>query len=175
MATYHYTDQLGQAVTGAKKAALEAADQLAALDEELAAERESHRAETLRLVERAEAAELEAIEERDARRDAEDQRDDAERAQRLAEDRVAELESELEEATSARDTAEERVSDLEERVADLMEDADDGAPMPEEETETGHKLTELEDAVRAAVNTLTSNHTLTEYQRRLERLRELVD
>jgi chromosome segregation ATPase len=59
MAQYHFTDQLGQAVTGAKKAAAEAAEQLVALDEELAAERESHRAEVMRLVERAEDAERE--------------------------------------------------------------------------------------------------------------------
>jgi chromosome segregation ATPase len=130
MAQYHFTDQLGQAVTGAKKAAAEAAEQLVALDEELAAERESHRAGTLRLVERAEDAERKLAiaeeraagwdsaaaraqervgqledqvvgyqqslaQERDARRDAEDQRDDAERAQRLAEDRATTAEREL--------------------------------------------------------------------------------
>jgi len=57
MANYHHTDQLGHSVTGARKAVLEAAEQLIALDEELAVERELHRDRELRLVERAEAAE----------------------------------------------------------------------------------------------------------------------
>lgn len=136
---YHHTDQLGHAVTGARSAAKEALEQLTALDEELAAERESHRAEVTRLVKRAEAAELErdrlrhigvsggalelarkleatkleaeaeaarwraelekaqakATEERDARRDAEDRADDAERAQTLAEERVRDLEDQV--------------------------------------------------------------------------------
>lgn len=96
MAEYHFTDQLGQAVTGAKKAALEAADQLTALDEELTAERESHRAEKLRLVERAEAAELER-----------DQLERYEERAHTAEQRLAALEGQLAGARRVLSTSED--------------------------------------------------------------------
>jgi hypothetical protein len=78
-------DTLGQAVTGARKATLGALEQLTDLATLLEAERESHRAEVIRLVERAEAAELETQEATEA--------EDGEVAQ--LEDRVAELEAKL--------------------------------------------------------------------------------
>lgn len=58
MSTFHHTDQLGQAVTGAVTAVQEALGQLEDLEGQLTDERESHRAEVMRLVERAEAAEI---------------------------------------------------------------------------------------------------------------------
>lgn len=106
MTNYHHTDQLGHSVTGAKTAAREALGQLAALDEELAAERETHRAEVTRLVERAEAAELE--------RDALEKRVDE------LEDRAADQAEDLEEAQLERDRATARVQELEELV-ELLE------------------------------------------------------
>lgn len=105
MTTYHYTDQLGHAVTGARKAAAEALEQLTALDEELAAERESHRAEKLRLVERAEAAELDAQEQTTARE--------------VALARVAELEAQIEAVGKVATGYQERAHAAEQRVTSL--------------------------------------------------------
>lgn len=62
MDTFHHTDTLGQAITTAVRAASSAADALDELAAELAAEREMHRAEVMRLVERAEQAEQAAAE-----------------------------------------------------------------------------------------------------------------
>lgn len=57
MSEYHFTDTLGQAVEEARRGAEKAAGIFGLLESELKAEREMHRAEKLRLVERAEAAE----------------------------------------------------------------------------------------------------------------------
>lgn len=81
---YHFTDTLGQAVDEARAAAEKANGLFGLLDQELAAERESHRHETLRLVERAEAAELERDQLERALAVVSAERDDAEaRAERL--------------------------------------------------------------------------------------------
>jgi hypothetical protein len=57
MANYHHTDTLGQAVEQARQAVSAANDALGDLGAELIIEREMHRAEVARLVERAETAE----------------------------------------------------------------------------------------------------------------------
>ena len=59
MGTYHHTDTLGRALEAARSAVSSANGALGDLGAELTAEREMHRAEVMRLVERAEEAELE--------------------------------------------------------------------------------------------------------------------
>jgi len=61
MATYHFTDTLGQAIEEARAASEKANGLFGLLADELAAEREMHRAEVMRLVERAEEAEAELV------------------------------------------------------------------------------------------------------------------
>lgn len=60
MVTYHDTDATGQAIVEARRALDQLGPALSDLDHELAEERHRHRVEALRLVERAEAAELAA-------------------------------------------------------------------------------------------------------------------
>jgi chromosome segregation ATPase len=57
MATYHFTDALGQALVEARAAQQRFGEALDQLEAELTAERELHRDRELRLVERAEEAE----------------------------------------------------------------------------------------------------------------------
>ncbi len=59
MTSYHYTDDLGQAAISVRKALAEAADQFDEMEAQLKAEREMHRDRETRMLERAEAAELE--------------------------------------------------------------------------------------------------------------------
>ena len=65
MRQHHHTDAVGQAITDAARAIGPVADALDTLAAELAVERETHRAEVMRLVERAETAEQELARARD--------------------------------------------------------------------------------------------------------------
>jgi chromosome segregation ATPase len=136
MSNYHPTDSTGQAIEAARSAHVLFRSALDDLDRELSDERELHRGEVMRLVERAEAAESEAErlagvdagladaqariadiarerdEERDARRDAEDRADDAERKTRLAHDHNRDIERQLIDALRRAERAEERAGEL---------------------------------------------------------------
>jgi len=116
---HHHTDTLGVALDDLRATLSRTSAAVTDASQALIEEREMHRAEVVRLVERAEeaegacdqlrhqltAAEREAerlagvdaglADERNARRDAEDRADDAERAQRLAEDHQRETAREL--------------------------------------------------------------------------------
>ena len=129
MTTYYPPDDtLGQTVMDLVRGSEELWNRAIALDRELADERESHRAEVMRLVERAEDAEAErdklesaALELRDRFRDAEDRATIVD--ERLAEEgrRVAEAEREVERLTGVDQglaDAQDRIAELEQRLED---------------------------------------------------------